>query len=332
MKAVFLSEKPKRLRSVYLDTAPKLYGLTDLSDEVYSHADVLSAPQKFSDVEFVFSTWGMPIFSEEEIRTIFPNLKCVFYAAGSVQKFARPFLSCGVKVFSAWAANAIPVAEYSVAQIILANKGFFPTALRMKEGAHAEAKKLSGTHPGNYGERVGLLGAGMIGSYVANMLKAYHLSVCVFDPFLSDERAEALNVTKCSLDEIFSTCRVVSNHLANNDATRGMLNYTHFSHMLPNSTFINTGRGAQVVEPDLVRTLTERPDVTALLDVTMPEPPEKGHEFYRLPNCILTPHIAGSLGNEVRRMAEYMREEFERYISGEATRYEVTPKMLEIMA
>ena len=102
--------------------------------------------------------------------------------------------------------------------------------------------------------------------------------------------------------------------------------------MQQNATFINTGRGAQVVEDDLVRALTERPDLTAVLDVTYPEPAPLDHEFYSLPNCFLTPHIAGSLGNEVHRMAEYMYEEFVRYLGGEQTRYEVTAKMLETMA
>ena len=103
--------------------------------------------------------------------------------------------------------------------------------------------------------------------------------------------------------------------------------------MIPYSTFINTGRGAQLVEADLVRILEERADLTAVLDVTDPkEPPERDHPFYSLPNCFLTPHIAGSLGSEVVRMAEYMAEEFEAYLKGEPTRYEVSLKMLETMA
>ena len=97
-------------------------------------------------------------------------------------------------------------------------------------------------------------------------------------------------------------------------------------------TFINTGRGAQVNEPDLIRFLAERPDVTALLDVTYPEPPAKDSPLFDLENVILTPHIAGSMGNEVWRMAEYMLKEFRCYISGEPTKYSVSLKMLETMA
>jgi phosphoglycerate dehydrogenase-like enzyme len=102
--------------------------------------------------------------------------------------------------------------------------------------------------------------------------------------------------------------------------------------MRENAVFINTGRGAQVVEDDLVRILRERDDLTALLDVTYPEPPVEGHPFYTLPNCLLSPHIAGSAGDEVARMGEYMLAECKTYLAGEPCKYEVTEKMLETMA
>jgi phosphoglycerate dehydrogenase-like enzyme len=256
----------------------------------------------------------------------------LFYGAGSVQQFARPFLACGVKVFSAWAANAVPVAEMTVAQIVLAGKGYFLTNRLYKEEGRRAAVSAFNKCNGNYGETVGIIGAGMIGRLVIKMLKQYKLKVIVFDPFLPDETAAELGVEKCSLSELFERAFVISNHLANNAQTVGMLGYGLFSKMRENAVFINTGRGAQVVEDDLVRALCERPDLTALLDVTYPEPPCEGHPFYTLPNCILTPHIAGSAGDEVARMGEYMLEECRAYLEGEGCRYEVSMKMLETMA
>ena len=333
MKAVFLcNEKNNPLRIYDKKTRERLSCLTGITDDIYSRDEVFENKEKFSDTEFIFSTWGMPVFTEEEIKDLFPALKCVFYGAGSVQFFARPFLNCGIKVFSSWAANAVPVAEYTVAQIILANKGFFSTARYQSAGDSDKASEIKECYPGTFGEAVGIIGAGMIGSLVAEMLKAYRISVKVFDPFLSDEKAKALGVTKCSLSEIFSTCFVVSNHLANNEQTKGMLNKEHFSAMRPYATFINTGRGAQVVEEDLCTVLSGREDLTAILDVTCPEPPKKGHPFYSLSNCILTPHIAGSYGDEVKRMGEYQLAELEKYLNNQKSEYEVTLKMLETMA
>ena len=333
MKAIILCEVPHHYETVYAPAVTeRLKTLTDCDCARYGKADVLADPEKFADTEYVFSTWGMPSFTEEEIKTYLPALRCVFYGAGSVQGFARPFLNCGVKVFSAWAANAVPVAEYTVAQIILAGKDFFCQSRLLAAEDRAAALARHGSHFGNYRKRVGLIGCGMIGSLVAERLKVYDLEVLVFDPFLSEEKAAALGVRKTDLAEIFSACQVVSNHLANNAATKKMLRYEHFVSMPPYATFLNTGRGAQVVEEDLVKALTERPDLTAVLDVTEPEPSPAGHPFYSLPNCFMTPHVAGSLGGEVVRMAEYMVDEYVRYAAGEAGRYEVSLKMLETMA
>lgn len=281
---------------------------------------------------FAFSTWGMPAFSEEEIKNYFPLLRAVFYAAGSVQGFARPFLRCGVRMFSAWAANAVPVAEYTVSQIILADKGFFASCARMSRGDVDGARRAAASFPGTYGCTVGILGAGMVGSLVIRMLKAYRVRVLVFDPFLAGEKAKSLGVEKCSLEEVFRQSQTISNHLANNPQTEGMLNYRLFSQMKDNAVFINTGRGKQVVEADLARALAERPDRAAVLDVTWPEPPEKGHPFYAMDNVFLTPHIAGSAGDEVARMGEYMADEYRRFSAGQPVLYEVTEEKLKTMA
>ena len=333
MRSILVCKKAERLKEVYEEELLlDLQARAGLDLCVYTREEILASPMSFSDVDYLFSTWGMPVFAEEEIASCLPNLKAVFYAAGTVQSFARPFLKQGVKVYSAWAANAVPVAEYTVAQILLANKGFFLQTRLMEQKRLEEAKALRNACIGNYGERIGLIGCGMIGSLVAEMLKAYHLEVLVYDPFLSAERAKALGVRSVSLEEIFSTCRVVSNHLANNEATKNMLNYGHFFAMLPYATFLNTGRGAQVVEEDLVRALQERKDLCAVLDVTYPEPAPLDHPFYTLENCFLTPHIAGSLGGETHRMSEYMRQEWDALVSGRPTRYEVTEQMLQTMA
>ena len=120
MKAIFVSDAKETLLNVYAPTVrERLAAMVVLDPFVYAKNDLLATPDAFAEVEIVFSTWGMPVLTEEEIATLFPNLKCLFYAAGTVQTFARPFLKRGVRIFSAWAANAVPVAEYTVAEIIL---------------------------------------------------------------------------------------------------------------------------------------------------------------------------------------------------------------------
>jgi len=333
MKGLFLCNSESAFRWVYTpETVQRICECVMTDDKVYSKDEVMASPASFGDVMYIFSTWGMPAFTEDEITAAFPSLKCIFYGAGTVQGFAAPFLKCGVRVFSAWGANGVPVAEFTVAQIILANKGFFAASREMSVGNVNEAHSISGKYLGNFGSKVGIIGAGMIGKMVLRMLKSYRLDCLVYDKFMTAEEIEKLGGRKCSLEEIFAECDVISNHLANNAQTRGMLTGMLFASMKPYATFINTGRGAQVVESELCDVLRARPDITAILDVTDPEPPVADSPFYSLPNCILTPHIAGSKGDEVHRMSEYMADEFFRYIKGEKCLWEVTGKMLETMA
>jgi phosphoglycerate dehydrogenase-like enzyme len=333
MTAIFLCDRTNELFQIYApDCFSKLKELTKIEKKIYTRADIIAEPSRFANVEFIFSTWGMPVFNSEEIKSFFPSLKGLFYAAGSVQHFARPFIECGVRIFSSRAANAVPVAETTVAQIVLANKGYYLTARILREQGYSAAKTALMKCNGNYGETVGIIGAGMIGRLVIKILKNFQLNVLVYDPFLSNEDARELGVEKCELSSLFERAFVVSNHMANNEQTKGMLRYEHFSKMRENAVFINTGRGAQVVENDLIRVLKERYDLTALLDVTYPEPIAKEHPFLTLLNCHVTPHLAGSVGNEVARMGEYMVYEYEAFASGSTCKYEVTEKMLETMA
>ena len=80
-----------------------------LSGKTVTKEEILASPTQYRDTRYLFSTWGMPRFEEQEIRNCLPSLRAVFYAAGSVQSFAAPFLDAGVAVFSARAANAVPV-------------------------------------------------------------------------------------------------------------------------------------------------------------------------------------------------------------------------------
>jgi phosphoglycerate dehydrogenase-like enzyme len=332
--AVFFGDE-KRIRTVYSsETIEKLRGaLCFETDHIISKGEADEYRGILARADYLFTTWGMPHFEREEIRKVLPNLKAVFYGAGSVQHFAREFLEEGVAVFSAWAANGMPVAEYAFAQIVLASKGFFQRLHVQADGPDWPNRSVPAEFPGNYEITVGIVGAGMIGKMVIGRLHTLDkVKILVFDPFLPDEKAKELGVIKTDLRTLFRESDVISNHLANNPQTVGMLNGALFSSMKPHAVFINTGRGAQVVEADMIAALLEVPTRAAVLDVTFPEPPEKDSPLYTLPNVFLTPHIAGSIGNEVHRMAEFMFEEFEAFDAGKPVRYRVTEKMLETMA
>lgn len=281
-----------------------------------------------SDCEIAFATWGMPEFTEEEIKKYLPKLKALFYAAGTVQYFAKPFLNCGVRIFSAACINAIPVAEYTFSQIALASKGYFQAAKRYRLSP-LNALTFADKSEGNFKAKVGLVGLGVIGSMVAQRLKTLDVEVFAYDPFVSEEKAKQLNVKLTDLDSIFSTCNVISNHLANKEELKNIFNYKLFGKMKKHSTFINTGRGAQVDEHSLALSLILHPSHTAVIDVIKSEFFPYISPLFWCYNAILTPHIAGSMGKEARRMAYFMSDTLEQYLNNESIACEVTAEILE---
>lgn len=294
----------------------KVVEMTDMYPEIVSNENFEEHIAKLQDIEVIFSTWGMVALSEEQIAKL-PALEAVFYGAGATDGFARPFLNKDVTVCSAWQANAIPVAEFCVGQILLALKGFFRNTIDCSDPA-----KRSTAHRGNgiFEETVALVGAGAIAQKTKELLEPYNIEVIII-PSRKEKRT-------ISLEEAFKKSYVVSNHLPDRSDNIGVLNAELFRSMPFGGTFINTGRGAQVNEDDLVTVMRERSDLTALLDVTCPEPPLTDSNLYNVPNIQLSSHIAGSMNNEVHRMADYMIEEFQRWEKGEALKYQVFENML----
>ncbi len=285
--------------------------------------------QSLGAVEAIFATWGMPELSASQLDAM-PNLRAVFYAAGSVRSFAEPLLERGITLVSAWQANAIPVAEFVLAQILLAGKGYWANT---RDCASPQGRARGAfVGPGNFGETVALLGAGAIGRRVIELLRPFSLRVVVFDPFLPEPAARELGVEKVSLYHAFERGLVVSNHLASNTQTVEMLSGALFARMRPHATFINTGRGQTVDEKALIQVLSARPDLCALLDVTYPKSPAPDSPLYSLPNVHLTSHIAGSLGDETVRLADYAIEEFIAWRQGFPLRFAVNLQLLETMA
>ena len=331
MKIALFGTNQRQFSKVYTpEVLERLAEYGELSEKI--NIKNLEQNREFlSDCEIAFSTWGMPKFTAEQIKEYMPKLKAVFYSAGTVQYFAKPFLESGVKVFSAFAANAVPVAEYTFAQISLASKGYFQAAKNYRP-LFPRSFTFANASTGNFGCKVGLVGLGAIGCMVAERLRALDVEVYAYDPFVSQEKAAEYGVTLIGLEELFSQCDVISNHLANKPELKNVFNGKLFRKMKKYSTFINTGRGAQVAEYSLALSLLLHPSRTFVADVIKNEYFPYINPLFWCPNAVLTPHIAGSTGKEPQRMAYYMMEEMERFTKGEATKYEVTLEALARMA
>ncbi|MFI6299690.1 hydroxyacid dehydrogenase [Nonomuraea sp. NPDC050790] len=247
-----------------------------------------------------------------------PRLKLVLYAAGSVRQIVTPeFWARGIPLVSAYTANAVPVADFTCAQIVYALKGGWRYVLNARA---ARAPLPRTPQPGLYGSRVGLVSLGAIGRLVADRLRALRVEVVAYDPFT--EAYDGVRMT--GLEELFAASDVISVHTPLLPETRGLVSRPLMSSMSPGATLINTARGAVVDETALLEVLAGRPDLFAVLDVTDPEPPAPGSPLFTLPNVVVTPHIAGCLGTERALLGELVAAELERFATGRPLQHALT--------
>ena len=282
----------------------------------------------FADVEVIFSAWGMPPCDEAFLAAL-PRLKAIFYAAGSVRGFVTEALwRRGIVVSSCNAALSVPVAEFALGQILLSLKSTW----RHQADTRAARKMVKHVPAGTYDSVVGLVSVGSVARHLLTFLRQFPFRVVAYDPFLSGEEARRLGIELVALETLFEISDVVSLHTPWLPETEGLVRGAHFASMKPGATFINTARGAVVNEPEMIAVLRERPDLYALLDVTFPEPAPPSSPLYDLPNVLLTPHIAGPMGTECRRLGAMAVDEFERYLSGWPLAGQVREEMMAIIA
>lgn len=304
--------------------------LVDINDLVLTPDNWRAHTAQLREAEFIFSGWKSPKYDAAFLEAA-PKLRAVFYAAGSVRYcVSEAFWERDIAITSAYEANAVPVAEYTVAVAILALKQFWRRAslARLGQGWGDHTRPI----PGSFRAAIGIVSFGMIARKVAEMLRAYDVDVIVYCPYLTEMDAARHGVRRASLPEIFRTADVVTVHTPVLPETIGMVNGALVSSMKPDATLINTARGVILDQPSVIAALGARPDLTAVLDVTNPEPPAAEDPLFKLSNVVVTPHIAGSHGRECQRMGSYMVEELRRYLAGQPLRWRITREMNARMA
>ncbi|MCF3963098.1 hydroxyacid dehydrogenase [Streptomyces fuscigenes] len=284
-----------------------------------------------AEAELLVTCWGVPPITASVLAAA-PRLRAVVHAAGTVKHHITD--ACwerGLAVSSAAAANALPVAEYTLAAILFAGKRVLDSARGYRELRAAHDWHGTLIDAGNYRRTVGIVGASRIGRRVIELLRPFDLDVLLYDPYVDAAGAEALGVAGVGLDELCARSSVVSVHAPQVPATRHMIGAAQLAAMADGATLINTSRGSLIDEDALLPELVSG-RLAAVLDVTDPEVPQAGSPLYDLPNVLLTPHVAGSLGNETHRMAEHALDEIERFTKREPFAEPVLPDALHLSA
>jgi phosphoglycerate dehydrogenase-like enzyme len=338
MTALHHLNMPKGIILLSADNFALIYG-TSLQREIARRVDLVAGPvdaheirrkpHLLAEVEVIFGGWGTPPIDAAFLAKA-PRLKAVFHGSGSIRYLvSEEFWARGIRITSSYAMNGLAVADYTVGAILFGLKRGFAHARYAQQHGRLMTDRSA---PGTFGSVVGVISLGAAGRAVCERLKVFDLEVLAYDPFSPPETFAEVGARSVGLDELFTHSDVVTLHAPELPETVGLLCGAHFAAMKRNATFINTARGAVVREAEMISVLQDRPDLTAVLDVTEPEPPMPGSPLYTMPNVELTPHIAGAIGAECRRMGHCMVEEFDRWQRGEPMRWEITREKIVRMA
>ncbi|NUT29878.1 MAG: hydroxyacid dehydrogenase [Streptomyces sp.] len=271
--------------------------------------------------EVLITGWGCPRL-DTDVLAVAPKLRAVLHAAGSVRSLVGDALwKAGVVVSSAVTGNALPVAEYTLAMILLAGKDAFTFRERFRS-THAYPTHTETAAIGNVGRRVGVIGASRVGRRLLELLRPFDFTVLLHDPYVSAGEAAELGAELVSLEDLLRHSDIVSLHAPDIPETYRMLDGERLALIRDGGVLINTSRGA-LVDPEALADELVSGRLHAVLDVTEPEPLPAGSPLYHLPNVFLTPHIAGSLGNELERLGRIVAEELERVVAGAPLGHEV---------
>ena len=277
-------------------------------------------------VEVLVTGWGCPPLDADALDRL-PSLQLVTHAAGTVKGLVTDALwDRDVTVTSAAAANAVPAAEFTFAAIVMLGKDVFGIRDRHRQ-ARGTTSVVDHASVGNRGLRIGIIGASTIGRLVVERLRTLDVEVVVSAPYLDDAGASALRVVALGFDELLATSDIVSVHAPALPSTHHMLDAAALARMRDGAWLLNTARGSLVDTAALEAELVSG-RLNAFIDTPDPEPLPAESPLYDLPNVVLTPHIAGSLGNEVGRLGELAVTEVERFVTGQPPLHPVTRKDL----
>lgn len=210
----------------------------------------------------------------------------------------------GVRVFPAYGANAVSVAEYVIGAILVLVRPVFGMTASMVAGEWPRQGIAFGAEL--MGKTLGLVGYGAIARHVATRAAAFEMRVIAHDPFIEPDDPAWRPAQPADLQTVLRASDVVSVHVPLTPDTRNLIDAAAVSQMRPGAILVNTSRGGTVDEVAVADALRSGRLGGAALDVFASEPlgAEAGSVFEGLDHLVLTPHVAGNTDESVERVAQ----------------------------
>lgn len=253
----------------------------------------------------------------EKIIAAATNLKVIGRAGIGVDNVDIPAATKkGIIVMNTPFGNSITTAEHAIA-MMMALARQLPEADASTRASKWEKNRFMGVEVTN--KVLGLIGAGNIGSIVADRAQGLKMKVVAFDPFLTPERAQTLGIEKVELDELLARADFITLHTPLIDATRNIISAEALAKTKKGVRIINCARGGLVDEAALYDALKSGQVAGAALDVFLQEPAEN-NPLFELPNVICTPHLGASTTEAQENVALQVAEQISAYLmTGEIT-------------
>ncbi len=296
---------------------------SELTDEAQSEA--------IAGTDIIITGWGTRPVTTPMLDAA-PGLALMCHSAGSVKHIVNDqFAARGIRVTSAAQALAIGVAEFAFGLMLVSMKAAWQYNDATREGRWVR-DELDEWICEPLGATVGIIGASFVGKHMIELCRTLELAaILLYDPYVTEEEALEMGAVKTSLDELMRRADVVSLHTPATEETRHIINGDNLALLKDRAIFINTARGMCVDERALVEEL-QSGRIMACLDVTDPEPPEPDSLLYTLPNCILTPHVAGAIKQNTLRQGKLVADNIEAFVAGKPLTGEIDLAQLDRLA
>ena len=280
------------------------------------------------DAEVLLTTWGSPILDADSILKA-EKLKYIGHAAGTV-KSRVPFgaFERGIRVFSAARRISDSVADWCMAAIMTMLRRFPEFDAGMRAGA-----PWAGGDPFGYeltGAEIGIVALSSTAKALLPLLAPFRCDILAYDPYATEDQANALGARLGSLEEVMSR-PIVSVHLPVLPSTLGMITKEHFALIPDGGLFINSSRSVVLDEAALIAELASG-RIRGALDVFGVEPLPSDSPLLALKNVLLTPHIAGATAQSYAALMRAVVENIINAIEGKPTEYEIKPASWDLLA
>ena len=256
-----------------------------------ANATIDDLKQKIADCDTYITCWGSPALTPEILECA-PKLKLLTHLGSTVAPVVcDEVYERGIKVISGFDYFSKSTAEGTVAYMLAAvrNIPFYNDRLKEKR----VWRETDDYTDSVIYKKVGLVGYGGVGRYVAKMLSTFDVDMKISARReLPQEDKDLFGFTQCSMEEIFETCDIISIHLAYNNHTHHMIDDALLSKIKPGALLVNTARGAVIDEDAMIKHL-EKGHFYAALDVYESEPINMDNPMLNLPNVLMLPHQAG---------------------------------------